>query len=30
MRVRVRNDVKGLWFLIVYTWGTHRQQRLRV
>ena len=21
--VRVRDDVKGLWFLIVYTWCAH-------
>ena len=29
-RVRVRDDVKGLWFLMVYTWCTHVQWRLRV
>ena len=28
--VRVRDDVKRLWFLMVYTWCAHVQQRLRV
>ena len=28
--VRVRDDVKGQWFLIVYTWYVHVQQRLKV
>ena len=28
-RVRVRDDVKGLWFLMVYTWCAHVQQRLK-
>ena len=22
-RVRVRDDIKGQWFLMVYTWCTH-------
>jgi len=29
-RIRVRDDVKGLWFLMVYTWYAHVQWRLRV
>ena len=28
--VRVRDDVKGHGFLMVYTWCAHVQQRLRV
>ena len=28
--VRVRNDVKGLWFLMMYTWYAHVQRRLKV
>ena len=28
--VRVRNDVKGQEFLMVYIWSAHVQQRLRV
>ena len=28
--VRVRDDVKGLWFLMVYTWCVHVQRRLKV
>ena len=28
--VRVRNDVKGLWFLMVYTWCAHVQWRLKI
>ena len=28
--VRVRDDVKGQQFLIVYTWCAHVQQRLKV
>ena len=28
--VRVRNDVKGQEFLMVYIWCAHVQQRLRV
>ena len=28
--VRVRDDIKGLWFLMVYTWYAHVQWRLRV
>ena len=30
IRVGVRDDVKGLWFLMVYTWCIHVQWRLRV
>ena len=30
MRVRVRDNIKGLWFLMVYTWCAHVQWRLRV
>jgi len=29
-RVRVRDDIKGHGFLIVYTWYAHVQRRLRV
>jgi len=29
-RVRVRDDVKGQWFLMVYTWCIHVQWRLKV
>ena len=29
-RVRVRDDVKGHGFLMVYTWCAHVQQRLKV
>ena len=29
IRVRVRDDIKRLWFLIVYTWCVHVQCRLR-
>ena len=28
--VRVRSDVKGQWFLMVYTWCAHVQRRLKV
>ena len=28
--VRVRSDVKEQWFLMVYTWCAHVQQRLNV
>jgi len=28
--VRVRDDVKGLWFLMVYTWYAHVRRRLKV
>ena len=28
--VRVRNDVKKQWFLMMYTWCAHVQWRLRV
>ena len=28
--VRVRDDVKRLWFLMVYTWYAHVQWRLKV
>ena len=28
--VRVRDDVKGLGFLMVYTWCAHVQQRFKV
>ena len=27
--VRVRSDIKGQWFLMVYTWYTHVQWRLK-
>ena len=28
--VRVRDDIKGLRFLIVYIWGTYIQWRLKI
>ena len=30
MRVRVRDDVKGHRFLMVYIWCAHVQQKLKV